>query len=328
MTRQRRVGLFVAITVLAVVVIAVIVVTAALKDDGSDSSLPDSSAPAVRIKNGDLLLLDRDRKHPKAWGRLVVVGPDGQRRLGALTCERVAFQGGSGICLAQAHALPTPTYEARLFDADEKVTAKISVPGSPSRARVSPDGRYAASTTFVGGDGYANPGQFSTRTRIYDVRAGRSLGDLEDYTVLLNGKAFNKQDFNFWGVTFTGRGTEFYATLGTGQHHYLVHGDAGTKRLTVVRDGVECPSLSPDGTRIAFKARVGDPFQWRFHILDLQSGKETALPGSESIDDQIAWLSDHELAYGEGEEVFSVADDGTSQPKLFMKSATNPNRVR
>jgi hypothetical protein len=327
MTRQRRALLFVAIATIAVSVI-VVYLGITLVNNSKGDGLPDASAPAVKIVEGNTVLLDRDRKHARAWGRLVIVGADGVRRLGKLSCERVAFAGGHGICLSQAHSLPTPTYEARFFDADQNVIGKISVPGSPSRARVSPDGRYAASTTFVGGDGYSTPGAFSTRTRVYDVAAGKSLGDLEAYKVTLDGKVINKADFNFWGVTFTGQGAQFYATLGTGNHHYLIKGDPATKQATVIRDGVECPSLSPDGTRIGFKARVGKPFQWRFHILDLKTGKETALPGSESVDDQIAWLDDTRLAYGVGEEVMEVPADGSAAPRLVLASATNPNRVQ
>jgi hypothetical protein len=327
MTRQRRIGLFVAVTTIAVTVIAVYL-GIALIDNSKDDGLPEASAPVVKIVKGDMVLLDRDRKRPKAWGRLVIIGNDKVRRIGKLSCERVAFAGGHGICLTQARSLPTPTYEARLFDADQKVTAKIAVPGSPSRARVSPDGRYAASTTFVGGDGYTTPGAFSTRTRVYDVAAGKSLGDLEDYKVTLDGKTIDKVDFNFWGVTFTGQGAQFYATLGTGSHHYLIKGDGLTKTATVIRDGVECPSLSPDGTRIAFKARVGRPFKWRFHVLDLKTGKETALQETRSVDDQIAWLDNERLAYGVDEEVMEAPADGSAAPRLMLVSATNPNRVQ
>jgi hypothetical protein len=328
MTSQRRTGLFVAITAIAVSVIAVYLAIALINNSKGDDALPDASAPAVKIVKGDMVLLDRDRKHPKAWGQLVIAGADGHRQLGKLSCERVAFAGGHGICLSQAHSLPTPTYEARFFDASQNIIGKISVPGSPSRARVSPDGRYAASTTFVGGDGYTTPGAFSTRTRVYDVAAGTSLGDLEAYKVTLDGKTINKADFNFWGVTFTGQGAQFYATLGTGSHHYLIKGDPATKTATVIRDGVECPSLSPDGTRIGFKVRIGKPFHWRFHVLDLKTGKETALQETRSVDDQIAWLDNRRLAYGVDEEVVEVPADGSAAPRTMLTGVTNPTRVQ
>jgi hypothetical protein len=328
MTRRRRVGLFVGITGAAVAVIVCYLALTVLGNAAGGSTVPRAGAPAMTIVKGDMVLLDRDRAHGKAWGRLVIVGPDGRRHIGRLTCERVAFAAGTGICMAQSHALPVPTYETRFFDAHQRVTGKLSVKGTPSRARVSPDGRYAASTTFAGGDSYTNPGQFSTRTVVYDVEKKKSLGDLEAFKVTLDGKVIEKQDFNFWGVTFTGVGAQFYATLGTGDHHYLLKGDAASRTATVVRDGVECPSLSPDGTRIAFKARVGQPFQWRFHVLDLKTGKETALPETRSVDDQVAWLDNNRLAYGVDEEVMEIPADGSRGPRRLLVRATNPNRVQ
>jgi WD40-like Beta Propeller Repeat len=326
MTRQRRVGLFVVISAAAIAVIVGSVLVAAL--GGEDDGTPTAAAtPAVRIVSGDTLALDRDRAHPKAWGRVVIIDARGRRQLGKLTCERVAFAAGHGICLAQSRKIPTPGYEARFFDADQKVTGRASLSGTPSRARVSPDGRYASSTTFVAGDGYTTPGQFSTRTRIYDTATGDDFGDLEDFTVTKDDKKLDAQDLNFWGVTFTGQGARFYATLGTGGHHYLIAGDARTKAATVVRDGIECPSLSPDGTRIGYKARVGQPFQWRFHVLDLKTGKDVELTHEGSIDDQIAWLDDDTLAYGTGEQTMRVPADGSAPATLMLKSAVNPSRV-
>ena len=65
-------------------------------------------------------------------------------------------------------------YVAKVFDSDFHVERQYPVPGIPSRARVSPDGRYGATTMFV----RATPtrtGNFSTRTSILDLgRARRS----------------------------------------------------------------------------------------------------------------------------------------------------------
>ena len=45
----------------------------------------------------------------------------------------------------------------------------------------------------------------------------------------------------------------FYATASSQGHIWLVQGSIAGRTLTVVRSGVECPSVSPDGTRIAYK---------------------------------------------------------------------------
>jgi hypothetical protein len=37
----------------------------------------------------------------------------------------------------------------------------------------------------------------------------------------------------------------------------------------VIHDNVECPSLSPDGTRIGYKRLIDDRGHWGFHVLDL-----------------------------------------------------------
>ena len=61
--------------------------------------------------------------------------------------------------------------------------------------------------------------------------------------------------------------------------------------MEVQQEGVECPSLSPDGTRIAFKTRsdsgVG-PITWRIAVLDLATSEVTELAETRNVDDQVA----------------------------------------
>jgi len=303
-----------------------------LSSCASDTKDQAKAAATVPIQRGDMLVVGLDRNAPKTYGNAAIVpgaDPRATRRLTALKCARVAYAAGTGICIAERlPAKAVPAYEARFFDARQHVTGSVDVPGNPSRARVSPGGRYAAATTFVGGDSYAHDTAFSTRTAIFDPRDARVLANIEDFDVTKDGRRIHDVDFNYWGVTFDGDSGRFYATLATGTHHYLVKGDLATKHLTVVRDGVECPSLSPDGTKIAFKARVGKPWQWRFHILDLKTGKVTALPEERSVDDQIEWLDEQRLVYDRDEVVMQVAADGKSAPQEFLPSANSPALVR
>lgn len=291
-----------------------------------------TAAAETPIQRGDMLVVGLDRSKPKIYGEVAVVpaaDPRATRRRTALKCSRVAYSAGSGICLAERlPAKAVPAYEARFFDAQQHVIGSVTVSGTPSRARVSPGGRYAAATTFVGGDSYAHRTSFSTRTYVFDAQQPRMLANLEDFDVLKDGRRVHDKDFNFWGVTFDGDAGRFYATLATGSHHYLVKADLMTKRAIVVRDGVECPSLSPDGSKIAYKARVGRPWQWRFHILDLKSGEVTALPEGRSVDDQVEWLDDKRLAYDRDEVIMQVTADGRSAPQEFVPAANSPALVR
>ena len=114
----------------------------------------------------------------------------------------------------------------------------------------------------------------------------------------MDGKADHRRGPNLWGVTFVDDDT-FYATAASGGKTWLVRGSLSAKQLTSIRDDVECPSLSPDGTRIAFKKHGDLPAgQWRLAVYDLATGTETALAETRSVDDQVEWLDDDHVLYG------------------------------
>ena len=152
---------------------------------------------------------------------------------------------------------------------------------------------------FVTGHSYTSTA-FSTATQVVVTATGRSTGNLETFTIIKDGRPYHNHDINIWGVTFAADDNTFYATLSTGGQTYLLRGDLGRRRLVTLRQNVECPSLSPDGTRVAFKKSVGSftGRHWRFTVLDLASGAETPLPETRNIDDQIAWLDNSHVMYG------------------------------
>jgi Tol biopolymer transport system component len=190
---------------------------------------------------------------------------------------------------------------------------------------VSPDGRYGAATTFVTGHSYLDDG-FSTITALIDMDSGKVVAELEGFDVTRDGRKFKAIDFNFWGVTFTRDGRRFYATLSSAGKMYLVEGDVRTRRARVIHQGVECPSLSPDETRIAYKKRQGR--EWRLHVLDLATGRETALAETRSVDDQVEWLDNARILYGLQGDVWAVRADGRGRPRIYIRDALSPAVVR
>ena len=240
-----------------------------------------------------------------------------------LVCERVYFAAGRGLCLVPEQSPLYTRYRAKIFGPDFVPRGQVDLAGIPSRARVSADGRYGATTVFVNGHSYREAGQFSTHTTLIDMKRAKVLADVEKFTVLRSGKRFRRVDFNFWGVTFARNSNRFYATLGTGGKTFLVEGDVGARTVRILHENVECPSLSPDGTRVAYKKRRGKN-GWRLHVLDLDTMAETQLAEARSVDDQVEWLDDRRVLYGLGSDVWVVPADGSGRASIFLRDALSP----
>ena len=262
-------------------------------------------------------------------------GAGPRRFVGTSSCEAVHFAGGRGICLTADRGVFT-TFAAEILDAGFAPRLTVPLKGGPSRCRVSADGKLAALTVFISGHSYASV-DFTTQTLLLDATTGRVLADLEEFAVTRDGRPFRSQDFNFWGVTFTPDSKSFYCTLSTNRQHLLVRGDVARRTATVVHENVECPSLSPDGTRIAYKKRLPDPgrVQWQLHVLDLASGRETPLPETRSVDDQMEWLDDENVLYAipqnehsASTDVWRAAVDGRRPPERLLAAASSPAVIR
>ncbi|MFF2043462.1 hypothetical protein ACFVVX_23880 [Kitasatospora sp. NPDC058170] len=261
-------------------------------------------------------LLVRDTR----TGLLAVQHPDGRRTPSTLPCARVYAAAGTGVCLLEGPG----SYQLTVLDRELHRQSNIPLNGVPSRARVSASGRMVSWTVFVTGDSY-NGGRFSTRSGILDTRGGTLVGNLEDFTVDGHAPA---PDANVWGVTFTSDDNRFYATLSADGHRSLVAGDFAARSLRTLKDDVECPSLAPDGTRLAYKRMLPDG-GWRLTVLRLADLAETPLTETRSVDDQAAWLDDATVAYGlphsgTGADVWTVPADGTGQPRLLARDAESP----
>ncbi len=261
--------------------------------------------------------------------------PSGGMFLTPLTCDRVYFGGHRGICLTSTMTGVVTTWWADVFNEQFETLSRVPLTGAPSRVRVAPDGTLAAATVFESGHSYADHG-FSTRTTIFDLSSGASLGNLEEFETRREGQRIRETDFNFWGVTFAKDSDTFYATLDTKGVSYLVRGTVRGRRLDVLRAGVECPSLSPDNTRIAFKKRLGARSLgwWQIAVLQLDTLAETAVTSeTRSVDDQVEWLDDTRVLYhlsggSTAVDLWAVPVDNSAKPEILRPAAYSPAVLR
>ncbi|MGW5371129.1 TolB family protein [Streptomyces sp. NPDC004009] len=332
--RTRILVLLTAVAVLAAVALAS-VLHASARADRRDRA----QAGGPRVTPGPVTLTAPGRMvfRNMAWGphrdeltTVPAADPSGPRTASGVKCLRFYAAAGTGVCLQAVHGPVSDTYRALVLDARLKERARYDVPGIPSRARVSPTGHFAAWTAFVGGDSYAGT-DFSTRAAIVDTRTGRLIPTLESFRIVRDGRPYRAADVNFWGVTFARDDRTFYATLATGGSTYLVRGDLRTRTVTTVHRNVECPSLSPDGTRVAYKKRVkGLPADapWRLYVLDLRTLRETPLAETRSVDDQAVWRDDRTVVYAlagdYGADLYSVPADGTGAARRLLTAGVSP----
>ena len=110
----------------------------------------ESSEPAVRPSSATATLAEvraephlmyRDTSLGASHGRLVLetFGGESPRLSSELSCERVHFAAGSGVCLTAERGFAT-VYRALTFDDPLAPLHVLSLAGVPSRVRVAPGG--------------------------------------------------------------------------------------------------------------------------------------------------------------------------------------------
>ncbi|WP_130177293.1 hypothetical protein [Cryobacterium sp. SO1] len=261
--------------------------------------------------------------------------PTAARIVTDLACDRVYATAALQSCLHIDRGVVT-TFTGTLSDAAGRETRSWPLAGVPSRTRISADSTLVAATSFVTGESYGTV-EFSTMTTISHTDGSQDYGNLEDFALFVDDVQITAADRNVWGITFGDDGNTFYATAASNNQTWLVRGDLTARTLTAIRDGAECPSLSPDGGRIAYKKEVSATVtpRWTIAVLDLATGAETLLSEKRNVDDQVVWLDDDTILYGLGRDdtvgdsdVWAVSADGDAEPELFLAHAWSPSVVR
>ena len=261
------------------------------------------------------------------YGRAAVLElrPEAKPTVSKLTCSRLHYAGGRGVCATQETVGDGVVNVAYLFDRRLEPGRRIVLNGVPTRLRVAPTGRLAAITTYAEEESAAGE-RLVTRTRIIDLRSAQTVADLSDFRI----ENFNlppiREPVDIANVVFEADGDRFFATLTTDTEQYLVAGSLRERRLSTIRTGVASEALSPNGRRLIVKRLVPQRGFWQLAVIDLATWSEHDLrQGPRSVDDQVEWLDNDHVIYhdveGESTALWMLPIDGINGPRVFLKDA-------
>jgi hypothetical protein len=258
-------------------------------------------------------------------GRLATLGlsAGGPRRAGPLSCTRVHFAGGRGVCTVPEPRGDDVVHVAYVFDRTLAPGMRIELVGVPTRVRVAPTGRVAAITTYAH---EAEDAALVTTSIVVDLGSGAVKADLSTFELDPVGAPANAAGGAVSGLAFERDGNRFFATLAVDAEPMLVAGSLSERRITALRTGVSNEALSPNGRRLIVKKLVEQRGFWQLAVIDLSTWEELELPqGPRSVDDQVEWLDDHHLMYADVDDgttsLWILAADGRSAPTVLVKNA-------
>jgi hypothetical protein len=337
-TTRSRVIALIAVGVLALGGAAIYLAVSRTHQDSVRSAASTATQVDVNsITNGPHIVF-RNTNPRTGYGMTAMVSlanPSGPRAITETSCDRVYATTENYLCLSSSGSVLT-TYAAQVLDAGLDDVQDLPLVGIPSRARLSRDGKLAATTSFATGDSYA-AASFSTRTVISEVGGTSRPMNLEDFTLIHDGEHITPIDRNYWGVTFGADDDTFYATVQWSGHTWLVRGSVSHRTVVTLTRDAECPSLSPDGKQIVFKQRGNRPAgKWRLVRYDVATGRITPLTETRSVDDQVEWLDNAHVLYGlprggaeaTADDVWEVPADGTGTPRVLIPQAWSPAVVQ
>ena len=323
-------------------VCAAVAIGATVKSVSSERAAT-AAAPKPTAAAGDLLAADAAADRPlivfrdldrSRYGRLAFaeVGPGGTA---STPPQRLALR--PRPLRRRAWRLPGPRQgllnesTVKLLDSRLDVTARGQVPGVPSRARVSRDGRLAAVTTFVTGHSYATPGQFSTAATLIDVRRGKvDRRPRALHTLDAEGDRVTAARPQLLGHHVRAATADtFYATVAYGGETHLVRGDVRTapdadhprqRRVPVA----VARTARASGTRSSSRPARARRRSGTSPCSTSRPCARRRSPSRRRATTRLEWLDDDHVLYGNGEEIWTVPADGSGAPERYLPAADSP----
>jgi len=272
------------------------------------------------------------------YGRLAIRHADGTRTLLERRCLRVHIANEHGVCLSQDDSV-VPAYTTTFFPSvNPGESLKSYASALPSRARISPSGRFSSVTAFATGTSYVDIGEETTTFVTIDEIASKSrLRSTAQMDITSTDERYDNFAAQYWGITFVDD-DEFYVTGYFGTAPEIMRGSLETMTMEPTGWIGSCPSISPDGKTLVFKEQRQDG-GFDLVAVDVATQEKRPLGETRSVDDQVEWLDNDTILYalhpdgGDNAvqpefDIWMLDIAPGSEPVLFLPNADSPAVAR